>query len=180
MPRRQSRPRGCVTLRTMKNFLTCLVLSGIALGASAQTLWRDAPMNASPAEIRALMPEVQETSPTRRALDRSALLEIPSTEIAGEDFVATYHFESNRLQRIHLQAKPATPQRVQALLQALQPPLRTRYGLPISTKSRQDAVPGAVDLKWAFRRMTVQLQMVDGRTVDLIYSTNLPVRPGGL
>jgi hypothetical protein len=180
MPRRLPLPRGCVTLPAMKNFLTCLVLTGIALGASAQTLWRDAPMNASPAEIRSRMPEAQETTPTQRGLDRSALLQIPSAEIAGEDFVVTYHFESNRLQRIHLQAKPPTPERMQALLQALQLPLRTRYGLPISTKSRQDMVPGSVDLKWGFRRMTVLLQMVDGRTVDLTYSTNLPVRPGGL
>ncbi len=66
------------------------------------------------------------------------------------------------------------------VLQALQLPLRTRYGLPISTKSRQDMVPGSIDLKWGFRRMTVLLQMVDGRTVDLTYSANLPVRPGGL
>ena len=164
----------------MKHLLTCLLLCATALGASAQTLWRDAPMNASPAEIRRLMPEARDTTPTQRALDRSALLEIPRTEIAGEDFVATFHFESERLQRIHLQAKPATRERTQALLQALQAPLRARYGLPISTKARQDAVPGAVDLKWAFRRMTVQLQMVDGRTVDLIYSTNIPRRPGGL
>ncbi|MFT7401948.1 MAG: hypothetical protein ACI83N_001542 [Hydrogenophaga sp.] len=180
MPRSRPEPGACVTLVAMKHFLTCLALTCVALHASAQTLWRDAPMNASPAEIRALMPEVQDTSSTQRALDRSALLQIPSAEIAGEDFVVTYHFESNRLQRIHLQAKPPTPERMQALLQALQLPLRTRYGLPISTKSRQDMVPGSVDLKWGFRRMTVLLQMVDGRTVDLTYSTNLPVRPGGL
>ena len=114
----------------MKNLLTCLVLSGIALGASAQTLWRDAPMNANPAEIRALMPEAQETTPAQRALDRSALLEIPRTEIAGEDFVATYHFESNRLQRIHLQAKPAT--RRKAVAAARSQPNSTNCGGPRS------------------------------------------------
>lgn len=164
----------------MKHLLTCLVLFGISLSASAQTLWRGAPMNASPAEIRTLMPETRETTPTQRALDRSALLEIPQTEIAGEDFAVTFHFESERLQRIHLRAKPATRERRQALLESMQASLRARYGLPISTKARQDAVPGAVDLKWAFRRMTVQLQMVDGLTVDLIYSTNIPSRPAGL
>ncbi len=182
MSRRLPLPRGCVTLPAMKNFLTCLVLTGIALGASAQTLWRNAPMNASPAEIRALMPEVQDTSPTQRALDRSALLQIPSTPIADEDFAVTYHFEAERLQRIQLQAKPPTRERTQALLQAMQVSLRARYGLPISTKARQDAdaVPGSVDLKWAFRRMTVQLQMLDGATVHLIYSTNIPSRPAAL
>lgn len=164
----------------MKNFLTCLVLCGLALGASAQTLWRGAPMNASPAEIRTLMPEARETTPAQRALDRSVLLEIPRTEIAGEDFAVTFHFESERLQRIHLQARPPTRERRQALLQAMQASLRASYGLPISTKARRDAVPGAVDLKWAFRRMTVQLQMVDGLAVDLIYSTDIPSRPAGL
>ena len=92
----------------MKHFLTFLVLAGMALGVSAQTLWRDAPMLASPAEIRALMPDARETSPSQRAADRSALLEIPSTPIADEDFAATFHFESERLQRIHLRAQPGT------------------------------------------------------------------------
>lgn len=164
----------------MKHFLTFLVLACMALGVSAQTLWRDAPMLASPAEIRALMPDARETSPSQRAADRSALLEIPSTPIADEDFDATFHFESERLQRIHLRAQPGTRERTQALLRALQTSLRARYGLPISTKARENAAPGTVDLKWAFRRMTVQLQMVDGATVELIYSANIPGRPAGL
>lgn len=164
----------------MKHLFTCLVLASVALSASAQTLWRGAPMNASPAEIRALMPDARDTSPAQRALDRGALLEIPSTPIAGEDFAATFHFESERLQRIHLRTQPATRERAKAVLQALQTSLRASYGLPISTKARQDAVPGAVDLKWAFRRMTVQLQMVGGNTVELVYSANIPSRPAGL
>lgn len=164
----------------MKNFLTGLVLCGMVLGASAQTLWRGAPMNASPADIRTLMPEARDTTPTQRALDRSALLQIPSTPIAGENFVVTYHFDAERLQRIHLQSRVPTPARTQALLRALQASLRASYGLPISTKARQDAIPDAVDLKWAYRRMTVQLQRVDGTTVDLIYTTNIPSRPAAL
>jgi hypothetical protein len=180
MPRRHAEPGACGTLAAMKHFLTCLALTFVALNASAQTLWRNAPMNASPAEIRALMPEAQDTSPNQRALDRSALLQIPSTPIADEDFAVTYHFEAEQLKRIHLQAKVPTRARMQALLKALQVSLRTSYGLPISTKSRQDAIPDAVDLKWAFRRMNVQLQMVDGTTVDLIYTTNIPSRPAAL
>jgi hypothetical protein len=164
----------------MKKLFICLALTGVALSASAQTLWRDAPMQASPAEIRALMPEARETSPARRALDPGALLEIPSTPIAGENFTATYHFESDRLQRIHLQTQPATRERTQALLKILQDTLRARYGLPISPKTRQIAGIGAVDLKWTFRRMAVQLQMLDGKTVELIYSANLPSAPAGL
>ena len=181
-PRAHSPAGACVTLAPMKHFLTCLALACLALNVSAQTLWRGAPMNASPAEIRALMPQAQDTSPTQRALDRSALLEIPSTPIADEDFTATFHFEGEKLQRIHLQAKVPTRERTQALLQAIQVSLRARYGLPISTKARQDAdaLPGSVDLKWAFRRMTVQLRMLDGTTVDLIYSTNIPSRPAAL
>jgi hypothetical protein len=164
----------------MKKLFICLALTGVALSASAQTLWRDAPMQASPVEIRALMPEARETSPARRALDPGALLEIPSTPIAGENFTATYHFESDRLQRIHLQTQPATRERTQALLKILQDTLRARYGLPISPKTRQIAGIGAVDLKWTFRRMAVQLQMLDGKTVELIYSANLPSAPAGL
>jgi hypothetical protein len=164
----------------MKHFLTCLVLAGMAWSASAQTMWRDAPMRASPAEIRALMPEARETSSDQRSADPGALLEIPSTAIAGEDFAATFHFESERLQRIHLRARPATPERIQALLRTLQASLRERYGLPISNKTRQIAALGNVDLLWSFRRMTVQLRMIDGSTVELIYSANFPSQPGGL
>lgn len=164
----------------MKHFLTCLVLAATVSGASAQTLWRDAPMHASPAEIRALMPDVRDTSPARRSEDSSALLEIPATPIADETFAATFHFESGRLQRIHLQARPATRERTQALLKTLQASLRTRYGLPVSTKTRPGAALGTVDLQWAFRRMTVQLQMNDGKTVELIYSANIPGQATGL
>lgn len=164
----------------MKQVLISLVGVSMALSASAQTLWRDAPMQASPADIRALMPEARDTSPDRRALDPGALLEIPHTPIADEDFAVTYHFESGRLQRIHLQSQPASRERTQALLKALQDSLRARYGLPISPKSRQIAGIGAVDLKWTFRRMAVQLQMLDGKTVELIYSANLPSAPAGL
>jgi hypothetical protein len=161
----------------MKHFFTCLVLACTAMGASAQTLWRDAPMQASPAEIRALMPDARETSPVQRSVDPSALLEIPSASIADETFAATFHFESERLQRIHLQAQPPSRERTQALLKTLQDSLRARYGLPISTKARSGAALGAVDLKWSFRRMTVQLQMVDGKTVELVYAANIPSRP---
>jgi hypothetical protein len=164
----------------MKQFFTCLVLAGLAFGASAQTMWRDAPMHASPAEIRALMPDAQETSAAQRSADRSALLEVPSTLIVGEEFAATFHFESERLQRIHLRAQPATRERIQALLNAMQTSLRARYGLPISTKTRPGAALGSVDLKWAFRRMTVQLQMIDGKTVELIYNAEEPNRATGL
>lgn len=167
-------PHGCVTLGAMKHFFTCVVLASAALSASAQTLWRDAPMQASPTDIRALMPDARETLPGQRARDPSALLEIPSTPIANEDFAATFHFESERLQRIRLHTQPATRERTQALLQALQASLRARYGLPISTKTRPGAALGSVDLKWSFRRMTVQLQMMDGKTVELIYDANIP------
>ena len=164
----------------MKHFLTCMVLAGLTCSASAQTLWRDAPMQASPAEIRALMPEARDTSPARRAAEPGALLEIVDTPIADESFTATYLFESDRLQRIHLRAQPPTPQRVQALLRTLQDSLRARYGLPISTKTRPGAALGAVDLKWSFRRMNVLLQMSDGKTVKLVYEANIPNRPAGL
>ena len=164
----------------MKHFLTCMVLAGLTCSASAQTLWRDAPMQASPAEIRALMPEARDTSPARRAAEPGALLEIVDTPIADESFTATYLFESDRLQRIHLQAQPPTPQRVQALLRTLQDSLRARYGLPISTKTRPGGALGAVDLKWSFRRMNVLLQMSDGKTVNLVYEANIPNRPAGL
>ncbi len=164
----------------MKHFLTSLVLASMALTASAQTMWRDAPMQASPAEILALMPEARETSPAQRAADPSALLEIPKTTIADEEFVASFHFESGRLQRIRLRAAPPSRERMQVLLQTLQTSLRTRYGLPISTKRRPGAALGTVDLQWSFRRMNVLLQMVDGQTVDVVYEANIPSRPAGL
>lgn len=164
----------------MKKFIAVLVLVSMAWGASAQNLWRDAPMLASPAQIRALMPEARETSAAQRAADPSALLEIPATPIADETFAATYHFESGRLQRIHLRAQPATPERTQALLKTLQASLRTSYGLPVSAPSRPVAALGTVDLLWSFRRMNVQLLMVDGKTVELIYSANIPTQKLGL
>lgn len=164
----------------MKQLLIGVALACAALTTSAQTLWRGAPMNASPAEVQALIAEAQATSSERRSQDRTALLEIPSYPIAGEDFAVTFHFEAERLQRIHLVSRPGSRERARELAQTLSASLRTRYGLPISTKARQDALPGAIDLRWAFRRMTVQLQVPDGETVDLLYSTAIPSRPAGL
>lgn len=164
----------------MKHFIVGLALAGLALSAFAQTLWRETPMHASPGEVRALFPEARDTSPDQRASDRSALLEIAETPIAGEAFVASFHFELERLQRIRLRAQPPSSERTQALLKSLRASLRSRYGLPISTKTRPGAALGSVDLKWAFRRMSVQLQMVDGQTVELIYSAELLTRPTGL
>lgn len=164
----------------MKQVLAFLLSGSVAINLSAQPLWRDAPMLASPAEIRALMPQARETSAARRATDPSALLEIPSTPIADESFSATYHFESERLQRIHLRAQPPTPERTQVLLKALQTSLRASYGLPVSPSSRPVTRLGTVDLLWSFRRLNVQLLMADGKTVELIYSANLPSRPAGL
>lgn len=164
----------------MKPLFMALVLACTAHSAGAQTLWRDAPMLASPAHIRALMPEARETSAAQRAADPSALLEIASTSIANERFIATYHFDNQRLQRIRLQSQPDTDARRQALLKALQASLRTRYGLPISAASRPLAPLGSTDLMWAFQRMTVQLLMTDGQTVQLIYSANIPSPTPGL
>jgi hypothetical protein len=164
----------------MKQILASLLLVCLTWGASAQTLWRDAPMLASPDDIRALMPEARDTPPARRAADPSALLEIQSTTIADESFVVTYHFESDRLQRIHLRAQPATPERVQTLLRSLQASLRRTYGLPVSTPSRPVAALGTVDTLWSFRRMTVQLLSLDGKSVELVYSANIPSRSPGL
>ena len=161
----------------MKQLLICLALCGAIFSTSAQTLWRGAPMNASPAEIQTLIAEAQATTPERRSREAGALLEIPSYPIAGESFAVTFLFEAERLQRIHLVARPGSRERTRALAQELSTSLRARYGLPISTKARQDALPGAIDLRWAFRRMTVQLQVPDGETVDLLYSTAIPSRP---
>lgn len=164
----------------MRHFFVLLVLVGLSWGVSAQNLWRDAPMHASPVDIRALLPEARDTSPSQRAADGTALLEIASAPIAEESFVATFHFESERLQRVHLRARPPSPERTQALLKALQTSLRARYGLPQSTKSRGIAPPGTVDLVWSFRRLTVQLRMLGGNDVELIYGANIPSRPVGL
>lgn len=165
----------------MKRMFTCLVVATMAMGAAAQNLWRDVPMRANPAEIQALMPEARETSAEQRAADPGALLEIPSTDIAGEDFAATFHFEAGRLQRIRLLAQPPTRDRMQALLKTLEASLRQRYGLPISHKTRRIAPLGSFDRLWSFRRMTVQLQGTeDNANVELTYSVNIPNQPGGL
>lgn len=164
----------------MKQLVIVLALCGWALGAAAQTMWRDAPMLASQAQIRALMPEAQVTSQQQRAVDPSALLEIPSTAIAGENFSATYHFEADQLQRINLAATPPTRERTQALLKTLQASLRKNYGLPVSTKIRPAAALGAVDMLWNYRRMTIQLLTLQGNEVALIYSVSQPRQAEGL
>ena len=164
----------------MKQLVISIALCSLAFGAVAQTMWRDAPMLASPAQISALMPQAQPTSQQQRAADPSALLEIPSTSIAGEAFSVTYHFEADQLQRIYLAATPPTRERTQALLKTLQASLRKNYGLPVSTKIRPAAALGAVDMLWDYRRMTVQLLTLQGNGVALVYSVSQPRQAEGL
>ncbi|MGE0349989.1 hypothetical protein [Hydrogenophaga sp.] len=154
----------------MKKILACTLLLLSFAGASAQALWRGVPAGATPAEVSALIPEAVPASADWPATEVGrVLLEIPAHELLGVDFAVAFGFEKDRLQGIQLQTRAATPQEARAIAQRLTTSLKARYGLEISTKSRQDRSSTGIDRKWSYRRTSVHLEVLDETTVRLRY-----------
>ena len=159
----------------MKKILLCSALLLLSAGASAQALWRGVSAGATPAEVRALIPEALPVSPDKPATeDGRVLLQIPAHELVGTDFEVAFGFEQDRLQAIVLQKQAASPDEARDIAQRLTTSLRTRYGLEISTKSRQDRLTVGIDRKWSYRRTSMHLQVVDGTVVRLRYRADIP------
>ena len=159
----------------MKHAIFGIALATLVHTVSAQALWGNVPMGASPEEVKTRLPEARETSPARRAQDSGALLEIPRHELAGHDFVVSFLFESGRLQSVMLQTEPIAESEARALTRELGDSLRKRYGLDVSTRSRRFTVrEGIVDREWLYRRISVRLQHLNDHAVRLTYSSEAP------
>ncbi|MDR7149891.1 hypothetical protein J2W49_001846 [Hydrogenophaga palleronii] len=159
----------------MKHAILGIALAALVHTVSAQALWGDIPMGASPEEVKTRMPEAQETSAERRAQNSGALLEIPRHELAGHDFAISFLFESGRLQSVVLQTDPKAEAEARALTRELGDSLRKRYGLDVSTRSRRFTVrEGIVDREWLYRRISVRLQHLEDHRVRLTYSSEAP------
>jgi len=159
----------------MKQAILGVVLAALVHTASAQALWGGIPIGASPDEVKTRLPEVQETSSQQRAQESGALLEIPRYELAGQDFVVRFLFESDRLRSVVLETEPASEAQARALTRELGDSLRKRYGLEVSTRSRRFTVrEGIVDREWLFRRISVRLQHLADHSVRLTYSSEAP------
>jgi hypothetical protein len=159
----------------MNKFLVCSALLLWCVGASAQALWRGVPAGATPSEVVALIPEAAAPGTLRPATeDGRVLLEIPAHDVVGADFQVAFGFEQDRLQSVVLRAQAGSPEEARALAQRLTVSLRSRYGLEISTKSRQDPLTVGIDRKWSYRRTSVHLQVVEDTVVRLRYRAELP------
>jgi hypothetical protein len=167
----------------MKKILVCSALLLLAAGASAQALWRGVPVGATPAEVSALIPEaLPAPAPADRpaTADGRVLLQIPAYEVVGADFAVAFGFEQDRLQSVVLRAQAGSPDQARALAQRLTASLRSRYGLEISTKSRQDPLTVGIDRKWSYRRTSVHLQVVENSVVSLRYRAEAAPSPSRL
>jgi hypothetical protein len=165
----------------MKKILVCTALLLLAAGASAQALWRGVPVGATPSEVSALIPEAQPAPADRPATaDGRVLLQIPAYEVVGADFAVAFGFERDKLQSVVLRAQTGSPEQARALAQRLTASLRSRYGLEISTKSRQDPLTVGIDRKWSYRRTSVHLQIVEDSVVSLRYRAETAQSPGRL
>lgn len=160
----------------MKKLLLCLSCLLFMAGASAQALWQGVPVGATPAEVRALVPEAQAPATAPTPNGDGVQLEIPAFELAGAPFRVSFVFQAERLQRITLLANAGTADEARALGQRLTTSLRSRYGLEMSTKSRGATSSLTIDRQWNFRRTVVHLEVVDGTFVRLDYSGQAPAR----
>jgi hypothetical protein len=160
----------------MNKLLLCLTCLLFTAGASAQALWQGVPVGATPAEVRALLPEAQAVASAPSATGESVPLEIPAFELAGAQFKVSFVFQADQLQRISLLANAGSADEARALAQRLITSLRSRYGLEMSTKSRGATASLTIDRQWNFRRTVVHLAVVDGTFVRLDYSGQAPVR----
>lgn len=159
----------------MKKLLFCLACLLFHLGASAQALWQGVPVGATPAEVRALVPEAQEPATPAQNGD-GVQLEIPAFELAGAPFKVSFGFQTDQLQSITLLSNAGSPDKARALAQRLTTSLRTRYGLEMSTRSRGSTSSVTIDRQWNFRRTVVHLEVVDDTFVRLDYRGQAPVR----
>ena len=160
----------------MKKLLLCLTCLLFTAGASAQALWQGVPVGATPAEVRALVPEAQAPATLPASNSEGVQLEIAAFELAGTRFKVSFAFKDDQLQRITLLANAGSTNEAQALGQRLTTSLRSRYGLEMSTKSRGATSSVTIDRQWNFRRTVVHLEVVDGTFVRLDYSGQAPVR----
>ena len=162
----------------MKKILVCTALLLLSAGASAQALWRGVPAGATPAEVSALIPEAL---PADRpaTTDGRVLLQIPAYEVVDTDFTVAFGFDQDKLQSVVLRAQAGSPEQARAIAQRLTASLRSRYGLEISTKSRQDPLTIGIDRMWSYRRTSVHLQVLENNVVSLRYraeAARLPSR----
>jgi hypothetical protein len=160
----------------MKKLLLCLSCLLFTAGASAQALWQGVPVGATPAEVRALVPEAQAPAIASAPNGDGVLLEIPAFELAGAPFKVSFVFKGDQLQRITLLANADSADQARSLAQRLTTSLRSRYGLEMSTKSRGSTSSLTIDRQWNFRRTVVHLEVVDVTFVRLDYSGQAPVR----
>lgn len=160
----------------MKKLFLCLTCLLFTAGASAQELWQGVPVGATPAEVRALLPEVQALATNAAAYSDGVQLEIPAFELAGAKFKVSFAFRDDQLQRITLLTNAGSADEARALGQRLTTSLRSRYGLEMSTKSRGATSSVTIDRRWNFRRTVVHLEVVDKTFVRLDYSGQAPVR----
>jgi hypothetical protein len=165
----------------MKKILVCAALMLLSAGASAQALWRGVPTGATPAEVSTLIPEALPAPADRPATaDGRVLLQIPAYELVGTDFVVAFGFEQDKLQSVVLRSQAGSPEQARAIAQRLTASLRSRYGLEISTKSRQDPLTVGIDRKWSYRRTSVHLQIVEDTIVSLRYRAEAARQPSRL
>jgi hypothetical protein len=161
--------------RHMKHAILGIVLAALVHTVSAQALWGNVPMGASPEEVKTRMPEARDTSAEQRAQNKGVLLEIPRHELAGQDFMVSFLFESGGLQSVTLQTAPLPEAAAKSLTRELGDSLRKRYGLDVSTRSRRFTVrEGIIDREWLYRRISVRLQHLEDHRVRLTYSSEAP------
>ena len=155
----------------MKKTLVCTALLLLSVGASAQALWRDVPAGATAAQVSALIPEaVPASANTPASADGRVLLQIPRYDLVDAEFTVAFGFEQDKLKSIVLQTQPGSAEQARAIAQRLTASLRSRYGLEISTRSRQEPLVQGIDRKWSYRRSSIHLQVLDNTRVQLRYA----------
>ncbi len=164
----------------MNQTLVCAALLLLSFGASAQSLWRDVPAGATVAQVTALIPEaLPAPAGSPASADERVLLHIPRVELVDAAFAVSFGFEQDKLRSIVLRAQPGSAEQARAVAQRLTTSLRSRYGLEISTRSRQEPLVPGIDRKWSYRRASVHLQVLDETMVQLRYAAEVgrPANP---
>ncbi len=156
--------------------MLCVACFLFTASATAQALWQGVPVGATPAEVRALVPEAQKPTSDPASRGEGVQLEIPAFELAGGVFKVSFAFKADQLQSITLLANAGSADEARALGQRLTTSLRSRYGLERSTRSRGATSSLTIDRQWSFRRTVVHLEVVDETFVRLTYNGQAPVR----
>lgn len=161
-------------LITHLTLLIFSILFSSTIFAEESPLWRGTTYGMSPAQVKAVIPEVKTPDTNQNILGSGAteLLRIDNYELVSNKFTVRFYFLHERLQQVTLQLNDSAIPFSTAMLvvNEISSSLRIKYGQEISKKVKDYSY----DIRWQIERTNIDLLLwnTSGLTIlNLNYQT---------